>query len=133
MSAWLVAAQAAMAFNLVCSGTSAIRDGKDGEVKAAPYHAVLRVDLPRRRYCLDACRETFPLVAVTPGQIVLQDGPIFGGTIHHTVDRKTGRYALHVITNLGPRGFENTSTGTCERAPFAGFPQHETRSDRRRD
>lgn len=125
MSGWVIAAHAVAAFNLVCSGTSTIREVKRTEAQTTPYHAVIRVDLSQRRYCLDRCRETFPLAAVSPSQIVLQDGPILGGTVHHAVDRKSGRYTLHVNAELGPNGFENLSEGTCERATFGGFPDHE--------
>jgi hypothetical protein len=99
------ALQAVAAFNLVCSVTATAGTSR------ARSTLILRVDLERWRWCISECRTTQPLVSVTETEIWF--------TSSRHVSRETGRYFDY---NALPSG-DFRAEGTCERAPFTGFPQ----------
>ncbi|WP_313536473.1 hypothetical protein [Sphingomonas sp.] len=116
---WL---QAVAAFNLVCTGNSVsgrIDDFKTFEAKS-PFKREIRVDLERMRWCDDECTATRPIKSFTETGIVFDLKEEAGLETWHMVNRESGSYILRV------RGSEinyvRMDTGSCERAPFTGFP-----------
>jgi hypothetical protein len=110
--------QAAVAFNLVCSVTSV------SEGRSTPATIVYRVDLDASRYCTDDCRQTLSLARTTESDIVFQDGPSpYTGLLNHTrVSRESGNYFSRISGSMGSIEMLIVTTGSCERAPFTGFP-----------
>lgn len=114
------ALEAALAFNLVCTGTS--RTGPLGlvmpEAGGEPVEIVYRVDFDARTWCSGACEATERLDAVFEGVIVLRDRQYPAGSDVIMMSPATGRFTHTRIE-------WNTATlisGTCARAPFTGFP-----------
>ena len=110
--------QTIAAFNLVCSVT----------VGAEPARStlILRIDLESRRYCMDQCFQTQPLTSVTESEIVLHDGPAGRSNVvvRSRVDLVSGSYSLQASGSFGGVNLEAINTsGTCQRAPFTGFPR----------
>ena len=117
-----LALQAVAAFNLVCTGTMIMGSAAhEYEPLEGRFTTTIRVDLTSRRWCDGECRETAPLVRVTPTEIVFAElrpggGSPSGGT--HSVNRESGAYLY--ASRAGPVFLSHT--GTCRRAPFTGFP-----------
>ena len=118
----LVAAalQAALAFNLVCSGTE--RAGPLGlavpDSAATPFEISYRVDLDLRRWCSDACAETEAVGDIVLARILLRDRHFPEGSHVIIFDPATG--ALTDTLNEGDRMVLRHAT--CRREPFTGFP-----------
>src|ERR1044072_9330720 len=77
-----LALEAALAFNLVCSGM--VRTGPVclamPEASGAPMAVTYRIDLDARLWCSDACGATEPVDTVFEGMIVLRDSHTLGGS-----------------------------------------------------
>ena len=111
-----LALQIGAAFNLVCVGTQT-----DYTSSESPMRLVLRIDLDQRRFCFDDCESTLAIASVSDTEIILQDEPMQGpwrARILRRVNRESGAYYASVGTDqIYIRGH-----GTCETAPFTGFP-----------
>lgn len=116
------ALQATLAFNLVCSVNS---EATSTNPAFPPYTArrdvtvTLRVDLQQRRWCVEECRETMPIVLMTETEIWFHLGPIGTSTGERYVNWESGAYVDNQYWD--DRTFR--ATGRCEPAPFTGFPQ----------
>jgi hypothetical protein len=113
------ALEAALAFNLVCSGT--VRTGPLGlvmpEAGGEPVAITYRVDLEARLWCSDACETTERLDSVFEGVIVLRDLHYPAGSSVIMVNPATGRFSdTRVEWNRA-----TLTSGACEVAPFTGF------------
>ena len=114
------ALQAALAFNLVCTGTE--RAGPLGlalpDSAATPFAASYRIDLDLRRWCSDACDETEAVGDIVFAQILLRDEHNPEGSHVIIFNPATGR--LTDTLNAGNRMVLRHAT--CTRAAFTGFP-----------
>jgi hypothetical protein len=108
------------AFNLACSGT--VRSGPLGmalpERDGEPFSIVYRIDLNTQRWCSDACDSIEELASVASGEILLRDrhDPVGSSVVRFLPG--SGRFTDTLIVG-------DTATlrsGTCEPAPFTGFP-----------
>ena len=114
------ALQVIAAFNLVCSGTE--RSGPLGQAlperDGAPFTITYRIDVDGGRWCSDPCDTVERLASVIEAQILLRDDHHPAGSNVVIFTPATGRFTDTRIAG-------NTATlrsGTCERAPFTGFP-----------
>ena len=120
-----LAAAMTATFNLVCSGTawhsSELLGPKENE---RTFEFVYRVDLASRRYCVGACTSTAPINKITDTQIIfdLEERAELDDTLRY-VSRETGKYWDRERHFLPPKSLlVDMAEGTCERAPFTGFP-----------
>lgn len=113
------ALEAALAFNLVCSGM--VRTGPLGlvmpEAGGEPIEIIYRVDLDAGLWCSDACTGTERLDTVFEGVIVLRDLHYPAGSSTIMVNPATGRFSDTRVE----WSRATLISGTCERAPFTGF------------
>ena len=114
------ALQAALAFNLACTGTE--RAGPLGlalpESAATPFEISYRIDLDLRRWCSDACGETEELGDIVLARILLRDRHGPEGSHVIIFDPATGR--LTDTLNRGDRMVLRHAD--CRREDFTGFP-----------
>lgn len=113
-------ATAADQFDLVCKGT--IKESYQGRER--PIEVRYRVDLAAGTYCWWQCKTIATIKAVEPGRLVFQlVGPTLPRQtrITETVDRTTGAW-IDERDNGDPWEGYSSSKGTCEPAPFSGFP-----------
>jgi hypothetical protein len=114
------ALQAALAFNLACTGTE--RAGPLGlslpESAATPFQISYRIDLDLRRWCSDACNETEELGGIVLARILLRDRHSPEGSHVIIFDPATG--ALTDTLNDGDRMVLRHAI--CSRQAFSGFP-----------
>ena len=114
------ALQAALAFNLACTGTE--RAGPLGlslpDSAATPFQISYRIDLDLRRWCSDACNETEELGGIVLARILLRDRHGPEGSHVIIFDPATG--ALTDTLNDGDRMVLRHAT--CTRQAFSGFP-----------
>lgn len=100
-------ALAADQFDLVCKReTSTIR---------------YRVDLAKNEACADTCDRVWKMGQATTGELRLIDRqPAYRGDLEEraSVNRSTGEYRYHISMS----GRADADSGTCEQAPFSGFP-----------
>lgn len=123
------AAQTVAAFNLVCTGTYTSGQFMGRTEERRPAAIVFRVDLDSGRWCSGDCTTTASIQRVSETQIVFrQRGDIMHsqsgdmtdeGTI---VNRENGELLDRERYWLGNQMRYRMITGTCERAPFSGFP-----------
>ena len=117
------ALQAVAAFNLVCTGTEATGKLSVGLVNspdAQPYSITFRVDLEHGRWCSHECSTTQRIVSVSDTEIRLETNvPGADDLSAVTLNRETGRFVDLLTIGENAR----LRQGTCERAPFTGFPQ----------
>jgi hypothetical protein len=116
----VAAVEAALAFNLACTGTE--RAGPLGlaipDSAATPFEIVYRVDLDLRRWCSDACAETEALGGIMLARIMLRDRHSADGSHVIMFDPATG-----VLTDTLNRGNRMVLRhATCTREDFTGFP-----------
>jgi hypothetical protein len=112
------------AFNLVCIGIQAKGVGNLPPVVPKlqhPYSITYRVDLDRRLWCSGSCTTTEPIVSVTESKIILRlvhpDARGYG--MVESVNPQTLEFTtLYVLAGVQT----DFRSGTCERAPFTGFP-----------
>lgn len=126
---WIMAAAAAAAFNLVCTGTVTVAGGdRDG---ARPYRTAYRIDLASGKYCEGDCRLVRDIAEVQPTRITLDErGNVAPGSSDYSInviERDSG--AQTILTASGRRGamLYVKSTGRCESQPFTGFPDIPTK------
>lgn len=110
-----LALQIAVAFNLSCSGTNRIWGGSLPATQT-PWSTVLRISLEDMRWCSAECRETEPIVSVSPTQIVLISDPEI--QTRFSINRESGLLAYYM--RGADLGF--LISATCERSDFTGFP-----------
>jgi hypothetical protein len=114
------ALQAALAFNLVCTGTE--RAGPLGlavpDSAATTFEASYRIDLDQRLWCSDACDETEALGGVVLAQILLRDRHSPEGS--HVIIFNPANGLLTDTLNAGDRMVLRRAT--CTREDFTGFP-----------
>ena len=108
----------AAAFNLVCTGTH-VQTKNGAVVPDTQFTHAFRVDLDRRRYCREDCKQTHPIYQVTDTKIVFTRLEQDSILIEVSVSRESGFY--NAISN-SPTG-SGWSQGTCTKAPFTGFPE----------
>jgi|SRR5207237_7938152 len=115
------ALQAALAFNLACTGTE--RAGPLGlaipDSAATRFAISYRVDLDLRRWCSDACDETEALGDIVLARILLRDRHSADGSHVIIFDPATG--VLTDTLNQGDRMVLRRAT--CTREAFSGFPR----------
>ena len=114
------ALQAALAFNLACTGTE--RAGPLGlsipDREASTFAIVYRVDMDLRHWCSDACSQTEAIASVAFGHILLRDRSAPSGRHVIDFDPATGR-----LTDTLTHGNRQVLRhATCTRQPFSGFP-----------
>lgn len=117
-------------FNLDCSGSverTAVMLGASTE----PFSTTYRVDLGASRWCSDSCEARSPIARIEPTRILLEnkdiDTPREREQLLIVIDRRTGAYKAFAIAGTGASAVALEWTGTCDRAPFTGFPQFETK------
>jgi len=114
------ALQAVAAFNLVCSGT--LRTGPIGmalpEESGEPFTITYRIDLVSRQWCSDPCGVTESVAEIVNGEILLRDQHHPSGSHVIVFAPRTGRFA----DTLNEDNFAILRSGSCEPAPFGGFP-----------
>lgn len=118
-----VALAAAMAFNLVCTGTTYIGSGMDALKKEnrSPYSETFRIDLGAERWCSGKCVTTSRIYRFSQTRIMLkleQDDRI-GLESFISLNREDGSI---VDRTKASEEFIIMNTGKCERAAFTGFP-----------
>lgn len=115
-----IALQAALAFNLVCTGTE--RSGPLGlalpDTIATTWEVSYRIDLDLRRWCSDTCAETEELGDVVFAQILLRDR--HGAEGSHVIIFNPANGLLTDTLNHNDRMILRRAT--CTRADFTGFP-----------
>jgi hypothetical protein len=114
------ATQAALAFNLVCTGTE--RSGPLGLALpmsgATPFEISYRLDLDQGRWCSDACGETETVAGVVLARILLRDRHGREGSHVIIFDPATGR----LTDTLNHHDRMVLRHATCVREAFSGFP-----------
>ena len=114
------ALQAALAFNLACTGTE--RAGPLGlsvpSQVPALFEITYRVDMDLRRWCSDACARTEAIGSVLFGRILLRDES--GPRGRHVIEFNPMTLRLTDTLTDGDR--QVLRHGTCTRQSFSGFP-----------
>jgi hypothetical protein len=106
-------------FDLVCKGAyKVLSSPAENKTEARRYS----IDVAAKRWCrTDECRQALPIQTVTADQITLRiTEPEASIEQRHTISRVTGAYYERVYAKF--LGHTSISEGTCERAPFSGFP-----------
>jgi hypothetical protein len=117
----LLALQAVIAFNLVCTGTRTSGPPTsffDVSIPQIPVSFTYHVDLDGRRYCADHCATTAAIVRVTESQIVFrQERTFLNERIFVWLNRATGHFSSTTLAG------ETVTTvyAECRRAPFTGI------------
>lgn len=112
--------QAALAFNLACTGTE--RAGPLGlalpDRAATPFETSYRVDLDARLWCSDACDRTEAVGDIVLARILLRDRHFPEGSHVIIFDPASG-----VLTDtLNQDNRMVLRRATCRREAFSGFP-----------
>ena len=111
-----LALQTAAAFNLICTMTAHHLPDARG--------TVIRVDLEGRRWCLEECRYSYPIAAVTEAEIIFQDGRQPSGSfIYRRVNRRDGGMETIIRDPDDAPETETRILSVCRRAPFGGIPR----------
>ena len=114
------ALQAALAFNLACTGTELAGPlglSRPDQVPAS-FAITYRVDLDLRRWCSGECARTEELGDVLFTHILLRDRTMPSGRHVIDFDPATGR----LTDTLTDGDRQVLRRGTCTREPFSGFP-----------
>ena len=119
MNTLLILAATTLPFNLVCTGLiseSATR------FRSKPIRSEYRLDLNQGIFCRDDCDQIQQIFSVTDLTITLEnvrwgEGP--STVVQTVINRESGEYNRLFRSGVG--GF--VEVGTCERAPFTGFPE----------
>lgn len=133
LSAILSAPAFAQTFDLNCEGvrkTSTLYAGDTQE----PYVSHFRINLTSKQWCEAECKAIFPVADVQPASIILQnketDSLSEKSLLVNRINRETGE---HSITSTYQLRRDRTSMmlmtykGVCERRPFSGFPEFQTK------
>ena len=114
------ALQAALAFNLACTGTEQAGPLGLSRPDRAPFAFAItyRVDMDLRLWCSHACARTEAIGSVLAGHILLRD--YSGPRGRHVIDfdPATGR----LTDTLTDRNWLVLRHGICTREAFTGFP-----------
>jgi hypothetical protein len=116
----LAALQAALAFNLDCTGTELAGPlglSRPDQVPAS-FAITYRIDLDLRLWCSDACERTEAVGEIMFAQILLRDRHSPEGSHVITFDPATGR----LTDTLNHNDRMVLRHATCTRADFTGFP-----------
>lgn len=109
-------------FDLVCRGQQ--RDQPTGPSREYERH--YRLDLAAKRWCSDECKSAFPIEAVTLDMITIRSNILESGhkgvDVDHRISRVTGEVTDNVSSSIGGTLVYQGRKGSCERAPFSGFP-----------
>lgn len=119
-------------FDLLCKGT--LKVSSFSGTKTEPFEIRYRVDMEQGKYCEKECRALFTFASIQPGSLTFidkrVDTPSEDSTLITQVNRETGAY-VGISGSRTPGRPELTFTmkwdGTCEREPFSGFPQLQTK------
>lgn len=130
MKTLLIAALVGQSFNLNCTGIFETR--MIGVDKREAFSKTYRVDLEEGLWCENECPNRFPIAQVSDAQIDFTDKMIdtggFPGRLQVFVNRNTGEYfGLSSSREPGIGPLTLKWTGTCERAPFSGWPERKTK------
>lgn len=130
VEAILLAAAAAAAFNLSCSGTLETQDFYRGKA-SEPYTNTYRIDLGAGKYCESDCKVIHVIHEVQPAYIMLEP-PDDTDTVtkkrfyRSTINRETGRQETLLTSGRGADVLIMKWSGQCTRQEFTGFPKLET-------
>lgn len=119
-------------FDLLCKGT--LKVSSFSGTKTEPFESRYRVDLEQSKYCEKECRALFTFAGIQPGSLTFIEKRVDtlseDSTLITQVNRETGAY-IGISSSRTPGRPELTFTmkwdGTCEREPFSGFPQLQTK------
>lgn len=115
----------ASAFNLICSGTAWHSSGLlEPRENVRQFEYIYHVDLAAGRYCAGPCTTTSQIKQVTENLIIfdMEERDKLDDTLVY-VNRENGKYWDRVRRFLPPSSvLVDMAEGSCERAPFTGFP-----------
>lgn len=117
-------------FDLVCSGTK--RFVAVGEDRSEPFSMTFHVDLEQRRWCQGSCGAINDIHNVQPALLELR-APVEIDTVSRReldsefIDRETGAYKAYHSVGRGARTMFWQYDGICEKRPFSGFPEVQTK------
>lgn len=121
-----LAAAAAAAFNLICSGTTEKTDINGS--RSEPYSVTYRVDTSAKLWCTDegdACKAPQKLAEISAAFITFSDTttdtPQEYFRYVDQVNRETGRHQSLTTSGRGEFIRITKQEGQCQPAPFAGF------------
>lgn len=118
------ALQAALAFNLACTGTEQAGPLGLSMPDRAPltFAITYRIDMDLRRWCSNACERIEAIGSVVFGHILLRDRSAPSGRHVTDFDPATGR----LTDTLTDGNWQVLRHGTCSRQTFSGFPGLQT-------
>lgn len=123
-----VAAVAAVAFNLTCTGT--IEKTNYNGSTTQPYSTIYRVDTSAQLWCIDDeqdCKTPEKLKEINAAFITFIDSttdtPQQYFRYVDSVSRETGKHQVLMASGRGAMLRYESRTGVCEVAPFSGFPK----------
>lgn len=128
MLTWATAAVAA--FNLVCSGT--VTSEMSSQKKSEPYTYTYRINLNAGLYCAGPCKAQGKIHEIQPTRLILADVRTDTSKERYietnSIDRETGAHFILISSEMPllPNSLKKW-TGSCEKAPFTGFPKVETK------
>ena len=106
-------------FDLVCTGVEITTPQTPGKKPYESFTETLRVDLQSGQWCEKECEVRLRIVEVHENAILFQSGKNrYGLEEWRFVSRQDGEYHWSVKGST----FDIGRGGTCERAPFSGFP-----------
>lgn len=119
----MAAAASGATFNLNCTGTYTWGKMLSKPEQETQITVTYRVDLDSGRWCSGECKTTAQFYRVTDTQIVfrLSEDKEVGTDTITTVNRESGEYLDRDRLLFANLVF--MTIGTCERAPFTGFPE----------
>jgi hypothetical protein len=122
-------ATAALAFNLVCTGTLETKSYFDRRIE--PYERTYRMDLGAKKWCEGECKALFDFSDIGATYLILAnktvDTPRERSFSSHQIDRETGAESSLMTSGVRERILILKWDGQCQRAPFSGFPKFETK------
>ena len=114
------ALQAALAFNLACTGTEQSGPLGLSRPDRGPFAFAItyRIDMDLRRWCSNACERIEAIGSVVFGHILLRDRSAPSGRHVIDFDAATGR----LTDTLTDGNWQVLRHGACRREAFSGFP-----------
>ncbi|WP_156447431.1 hypothetical protein [Blastomonas sp. CCH1-A6] len=108
-------------FDLKCTGERQFHL----ESPVEPHSYGFRIDLKSQKWCWEHCDIIFDIAQVHPDRLILAEKhEVLGRVTSHLVnviDRTNGNHRFRSSVT-GSTGNVHTINGTCEPAPFSGFP-----------
>ena len=111
---------AAATFNLVCTGATTNGPMFDINAKGSPVRTVIRVDLDSGRWCSGDCATTSEINEIQETSIIFRAKEDERGDDFFAVNRESGKFIDR--TRSFSINWSTLTIGTCEKAPFTGFP-----------